>query len=149
MRLSKRSEYGLRAVVQLAADFNRGFIQIRQISRREKLPNKFLESILRSLKSAGLLMAKVGASGGYKLADRPETITIGQLLTVLEGEIVSAELLQSPGDPAVMERGKLGVHLVARRLRRSVAEALDKFTLADLLEEVTKVQSRSQSMYYI
>ncbi len=149
MRLSKRSEYGLRAAIQLAVTYERGFIQTREVSRRERLPNKFLESILRSLKGAGLLVSKVGASGGYRLADRPEAIHVGELLGVLEGEVVSTELLAAPPDPANIERGRLGVHLVARRLRKAVAEAIDQFTLAELLEEVGRVQSKTQSMYYI
>jgi len=149
MRLSKRSEYGLRAVIQLAGTYDDGFVQTRQISRRERLPNKFLESILRSLKSAGLLVSKVGASGGYRLADRPESITVGEVLTALEGELVSADLAAKPADPATVERGRLGVYLIVGRVREAVTGAIDQYTLADLLEEVTAAQSRDKVMYYI
>ncbi len=149
MRLSKRSEYGLRAVIQLAAVFDEGFVQTRQISRRERLPNKFLESILRSLKSAGLLISKVGASGGYRLADRPERVSVGEVLVALEGELVGSELAARPADPGTVERGRLGVHLIVRRVREAVAGAIEDYTLAELLEEVIAAQSGDKAMYYI
>ncbi|MGA7607127.1 MAG: Rrf2 family transcriptional regulator, partial [Anaerolineales bacterium] len=71
MRLSKRGEYGLRAMIMLATpgpDGHPAVIQIREISEREKIPAKFLEQILLTLKNAGLLHSKMGVGGGYHLA---------------------------------------------------------------------------------
>ncbi len=72
MRLSKRGEYGLRAMIMLAGAPQPGaplpVVQIREISEREKIPAKFLEQILLTLKNAGLLHSKMGVGGGYYLA---------------------------------------------------------------------------------
>ena len=149
MRLSKRSEYGLRAALQLAASYSNGFLQTRELSRREDLPNKFLESILRGMKSAGLLVSKVGAAGGYRLAEPPDAIGVGALVRVLEGQLVNPDLLEQPRNPANTEAGKLGLHLLAKRVEGSLAEVIDDLSLADLLDEARRFQGDNQTMYYI
>ena len=79
MRLSKRGEYGLRAMIILAGNPQPGaplpVLQIREISEREKIPGKYLEQILLSLKNAGLLHSKMGVGGGYYLSPPPAAIT--------------------------------------------------------------------------
>ena len=76
MRLSKRTEYGLRAVVQLARLWPRNFVQARDLSQQEDLPNKFLESILLALRRGEFLESKVGSGGGYRLSRAPKDIVI-------------------------------------------------------------------------
>lgn len=149
MRLSKRSEYGLRAAIQLANAFGEGFLQTRELSRREDLPNKFLESILRALKGAGLLISKVGASGGYRLADRPENISVGSLVRVLEGQLVNPDLLEKPTDPANAATGAVGLHLLATRVENTLGGVVDGISLAELLEEASRMKGDSREMYYI
>ena len=68
MRLSKRTEYGLRAIAYLARSWPKGFVQSRDLSQQEGLPNKFLESILLTLRRGGFLESKVGSGGGYRLS---------------------------------------------------------------------------------
>src|SRR5205823_10251122 len=87
MKLSKRTEYGLRATVQLARLWPTHFVQARDLAREEALPNKFLESILLVLRRAGLLESKVGSGGGYRLAKSPREIMVGDLIRRLEGRL--------------------------------------------------------------
>ena len=81
MRLSKRGEYGLRAMIMLAGTPKPGaslpVVQIRDISEREKIPAKYLEQILLSLKNAGLLHSRMGVGGGYYLARPPADEALG------------------------------------------------------------------------
>src|SRR3954449_7392647 len=91
MRLSKRTEYGLRAVVQLARLWPRNFVQSRDLSQQEDLPNKFLESILLALRRGGFLESKVGSGGGYRLARAPKDIAVGDLIRRLEGPLTIKE----------------------------------------------------------
>ena len=74
MRLSKRTEYGVRAVVQLARLWPRGFVQAKDLARQEELPNKFLEAILLALRRGGFLESKIGREGGYRLSRAPRDI---------------------------------------------------------------------------
>src|ERR1051326_205670 len=91
MRLSKRGEYGLRAMIILAGTPHSNaplpVVQIKEISEREKIPAKFLEQILLTLKNAGLLHSKMGVGGGYYLAKQPTEITLGQIFRVLDGPL--------------------------------------------------------------
>ncbi len=91
MRLSKRGEYGLRAMILMAGtpetDATLPVVQIKDISEREKISPKFLEQILLTLKNAGLLHSKMGVGGGYYLAKPPAEITLGQIFRVLDGPL--------------------------------------------------------------
>ena len=90
MRLSKRGEYGLRAMIDLATwEGGSPIIQIKDIAEREHIPAKFLEQILLTLKNAGLLHSKMGVGGGYYLAKTPDQISLGQIVRVLDGLLAS------------------------------------------------------------
>src|ERR1700677_3617281 len=103
MRLSKRTEYGLRAVVQLARLWPTGFIQSRDLAQQEDLPNKFLEAILLALRRGGFLESKVGSGGGYRLSRPPREIAVGDLIRRLEGRLTIKE---KEGPTADLSPGK-------------------------------------------
>jgi Rrf2 family protein len=145
LRLSKRTEYGLRAAVQLARLWPRTFVQSRDLSRQEDLPNKFLESILLALRRGGFLESKVGSGGGYRLSRAPREIGVGELIRRLEGRLTVKE----NASPADTSPGGIAVRLVNEKLTAATENALDDMTLEALLEYVTRVGSGQQSMYYI
>ena len=91
MRLSKRGEYGLRAMITLAEASQTGIspvmLQIKEISQREQISPKFLEQILLELKVNGLVISRRGRSGGYTLLPPPEAITVSQVLRIVDGPI--------------------------------------------------------------
>jgi Rrf2 family protein len=145
LRLSKRTEYGLRAVVQLARLWPRNFVQSRDLSQQEGLPNKFLESILLALRRGGFLESKVGSGGGYRLSRAPKDISVGDLIRRLEGRLTVKEAAptteQSPG--------KLAVRLINDKLTDATDQVLDAMTLEELVEHVNRASSTNQEMYYI
>lgn len=145
MRLSKRTEYGLRAVVQLAKLWPQTFVQSRDLSKLEDLPNKFLESILLALRRGGFLESKVGSGGGYRLARAPRDILVGDIIRRLEGRLSVKET------PASMDAspGKVAVRLINQRLTDATDEVLDNMTLDELLEHVNRAASQQEEMYYI
>ena len=145
MRLSKRTEYGLRAVVQLARLWPRNFVQSRDLSQQEGLPNKFLESILLALRRGGFLESKVGSGGGYRLARAPKDIGVGDLIRRLEGRLTIKE---NPG-PADQSPGKVAARLINDKLTDAMDQVLDAMTLEELLEHVSRASSQNQEMYYI
>ncbi|MBV8779871.1 MAG: Rrf2 family transcriptional regulator [Phycisphaerae bacterium] len=145
MRLSKRTEYGLRAVVQLARLWPHHFVQSRDLSKQEGLPNKFLESILLALRRGGFLESKVGSGGGYRLSRAPKDISVGDLLRRLEGRLTSVDPPPETDDPL----GEIAVKLISQQLTVATDEVLDAMTLADLLEKVGRIAKPQQEMYYI
>ena len=85
MRLSKQTEYGIRAVIQLCKLDQQTYIQSRDLAAQERLPAKFLEAILLELRKGGLLNSKKGKGGGYVLAKDPHDISVGDIIRTLEG----------------------------------------------------------------
>src|SRR3970040_1689600 len=102
MRISKRGEYGLRAMIDLAdayhsTDHQGQVVQIKDIAEREKHPAKFLEQILLTLKNAGLLHSKMGVGGGYYLARSASEITLGEIFRVLGGPVAPNQMCEPDG----------------------------------------------------
>lgn len=145
MRLSKQTEYGLRAVVQLARLDARAFVQSRDLAQQEGLPTKFLEAILLTLRRGGFLESKVGRDGGYRLSRAPRDIRVGEVLRLLEGRLTAIE-----GQlPAELTPGEVAVHLLNERLTQATDEVLDNLSLEQLMEHVNKNSNAQQQMYYI
>jgi len=145
VRLSKRTEYGLRAVVQLARMWPRQFVQSKDLSQQEGLPNKFLESILLALRRGDFLESKVGSGGGYRLARAPREIRVGDLIRRLEGRLTLKE-----GTPTnELSPGEVAVRLINEQLTDATDEVLDNMTLEQLMEHVNRAGNVQQAMYYI
>jgi Rrf2 family protein len=141
MRLSKRGEYGLRAMISLAGaqeNSPTAMIQIKEISTREQIPAKFLEQILLALKNAGLVHSKMGIGGGYYLARAPKEITLGQIVRTLDGPLapikcVSQMAYEPCGCP---DEETCGLRMVMGDVRNAIANILDKTTLAAVIQRV-------------
>src|SRR5690348_5111434 len=85
MNISVKGEYALQAIFDLAAQRPGEPVKIADIARRQKIPQKFLELILASLKQGGFVESRRGADGGYLLACSPEQLTVGDVLRYIEG----------------------------------------------------------------
>ena len=144
MQLSKRTQYGLRALICLADAYEHGYLQTRELAQREKLPTKFLESILATLTRAKFLVSRIGATGGYRLARSPKNITLAEIVARLEGK----KIMEEDYAPDSAERpGEVAVRIVQQDLSATIKEQLAATSLAQLAEKVAQ-QGRGQ-MYYI
>ncbi len=145
MRLSKRTEYGLRAIVQLARLGPREFVQSRDLAKHENIPAKFLEAILLALRRGGFLESKVGSGGGYRLTRPPRDITLGDLIRRLEGRLT----VRQSTSTANLSPGEVAVHLINDKLTGAMDDVLDNMNLEQLLDHVNRAASSQQEMYYI
>jgi Rrf2 family protein len=135
--LSMKAKYGLKALLALAARDAEGPILIVDLSRREKIPQKFLESILLQLKRADILRSKKGRGGGYALDRPPEAIILGDVIRLLDGPLAlvpcaSLTAYQKCGD--CTDEATCGIRIVMKEVRDATAGILDGTTLADLLQ---------------
>lgn len=145
MQFSKRTQYGLRAMICLADAYQRGYLQTKELAAREGLPTKFLESILSALTRGKFLTSKIGATGGYRLAKHPNDITVGDIVGRLEGK----KLLEEEPPAEANERpGEIAVRLIQDELAVAVRKVLITTTLAKLTEDIQQ-RSRATEMYYI
>src|SRR5436190_12928277 len=145
LRLSKRTEYGLRAIVQLARLWPRQYVQSRDLAVQENLPNKFLESILLALRRGGFLESKVGSGGGYRLSRSPREISVGDLIRRLEGRLT----VRQSTSASELSPGEVAVRLINDKLTGATDDVLDAMTLDQLLDHVNRATSSQQEMYYI
>jgi Rrf2 family protein len=150
MRLSKRGEYGLRAMMALAVPGPGGkppILQIREIAEDEQLPGKFLEQILLALKNAGLLHSKMGVGGGYHLARPAAEISLGQIVRVLDGPLAPVKCVsQMAYEPCgCPDEESCGLRLVMGDVRNAISAVLDGTSLADVTKRVHKVQAHALS----
>jgi Rrf2 family protein len=96
MRLTMRGDYGLRAMIDLAAHYGQGPIPSADIAARQRIPERFLDQLLLALRRAGLLQSLRGAQGGHLLARPPARISMGEVLTALEDHVAPMECLPNP-----------------------------------------------------
>src|SRR5260221_6061497 len=87
MKLSLRGEYALRALLVLGLEYSDAVVRIQRISEHQNIPKRFLEQILNDLKSAGIVQSRRGVAGGYRLAKRPEEITLAAVVRHIEGAL--------------------------------------------------------------
>ncbi len=94
MKLSSRTRYGMRAMLELALEYGKKPLQIKSIADREDISNKYLEQLIAMLKSSGLVRSVRGPRGGYMLARPPQDILLKDIFVTLEGPILPVECLQ-------------------------------------------------------
>jgi len=132
MKLSTRSRYGTRLMLDLARSYDRNATPLAEIAKRQNLSVKYLEQLIIPLKASGLIRSVRGARGGYRLAQGPDRITVGQIIEVLEGGLSLVDCVE---DPKVC---KLQADCLTRPLWRGVSrllkEHLSSLTLQDVLE---------------
>jgi len=147
MRLSTRSRYGVRAMVDLALYYGQGNVLLKDIAKRQGISNKYLEHLLTSLKVAGLVKSIRGAHGGYLLAKPPAQIRLSQVIKVLEGSIALVECVD---DPKTCPRTELCVTRdVWREIKRAMDEILESISLKDLVEREKKKEQSKNVIYNI
>ena len=133
--LSKKTKYGIKALVYLAKQENRNPVQISVISESENISRKFLESILLTLRKNGVLGSKKGKGGGYYLLKEPKDISMTTVMRFLEGPIamvpcVSLNFYEKCDD--CPDENDCAVHKIMLKVRDNTLEIFRNTTLADL-----------------
>ncbi|KAF2519795.1 Rrf2 family transcriptional regulator [Flavobacterium salilacus subsp. salilacus] len=134
--LSKKTKYGLKALIYIAKQGGLGPVLISDISEKENIPKKFLETILLDLKKFGILGSKKGKGGGYYLMKDPKTISMATLIRVLDGPIAMLPCVSlnfyEPCDDCPNEKACILNHFMAE-VRDNTLNLLQKKTLYDLI----------------
>lgn len=140
MRLSKRSEYGLRALLDLASRPAGETVPLKDLAGSNNLPVKYLEQIFSQLRNAGIVHSQPGARGGYLLARPAEVITLGEVIRCLDGTIapvnclsqIAYERCSCPDESSCALRNSMS------QVRQAIVDVVDATTLADS----ARIQSR-------
>lgn len=133
MKLSTRSRYGTRIIMELARRDGAKPIQVSEIARVQQIPVKYLEQLIRTLKQAGFITSVRGSKGGHQLARPPESITIGRLVRLFEGQTDLVACVSAPEQCAKAEECR--VRAVWIEATEAMYDKLDAVTIADLICE--------------
>jgi len=132
MKLSTRSRYGARILVDLARHTDQGPVQIGEISKRQDISVKYLEQLIRPLKQASMVTSVRGPKGGHLLAKKPEEISLGQIVRLFEGQSELVECISNPERCSMSDDCQ--VRLAWKDATRVLYEKLDSTSIADLLD---------------
>ena len=141
--LSKKSKYAIKALIALAKNKNNVPVIISKISQAEKIPKKFLETILLGLKNQGILGSKKGLGGGYFLLKSPSKIMLSDVIRSTDGPIalipcVSMNFYQRCEECA--DEVTCGLRDVAKQVRDASLNILSHTSIADLVNRENKLQ---------
>ena len=132
MKLSTRTRYGMRAMIEIARNYGRGPTKRRDITDSQGISHSYLENILIALKTKGLLSTVRGADGGFVLEKAPSTVTLYEIVTALEGSIAPTECVENPPDCSRTQR--CAARQVWQKLHEAQVQVLTGLTLENLLE---------------
>ena len=158
--LSRKTQYGLRALYAMARHYDRnqgrGLVLISDMAEHEAIPKKFLEQILIVLKHEGLVESKKGKGGGYALSQPPDQITLGRAIRAMEGPLAPLPCASESAfraceecpDPETCE-----TRIVMKEVRDATAKILDRVTLAEACRRGDAARASTEAadalMYYI
>lgn len=138
MKLSKRGEYALRALIDLgiASELGWPMLQISELASKEKLPIKFLEQIFTQLKSAGYVASRRGKFGGYSLARPMNGIKFGAVIRLIDGPLAPIRCVSqtSYARCSCPDENHCGLRILMFDVRNAVSTILDRYTLAEIVE---------------
>ncbi|MCL4371433.1 MAG: Rrf2 family transcriptional regulator [Chloroflexi bacterium] len=130
MRISMKSDYALRAMMELAAAYGNRSLQTSEIAARRAIPESYLEQLLTTLRKAGFVASSRGPQGGHSLALHPSQVTAGDVVKALDGPVIVLDCLDSSdacqhSNPCVLRELWLEV-------RGAVEGTLDRITIEEL-----------------
>jgi len=146
MKLSTRTRYGVRALVDIALHNSEGPVQLKDIAEREEISDKYLEHLMSILKGAGFVRSVRGAHGGYLLAKRAAEVNLCEVVYVLEGSLAPAECV---ADAEVCHRSSF---CVTRDVWGEVQQVINNVLKSITLEELCRREREKRQlgdMYYI
>jgi Rrf2 family protein len=147
--LSRKSKYGLKALLALAEDRTRGPVLISELAGREAIPKKFLEAILLELKRHGVVESRKGKGGGYFLRRPPSQVTFGEVIRVLEGPLAAVPCVSKMAYMKCAEcvdEETCGVRFAMQEVRDATARILDGTTLAGVSTRVARARARANRL---
>lgn len=147
MKLSTRTRYGTRAMLDLAVAYGKGPVSSKEIAERQDLSQKYLENLMAALRSAGLIRSVRGPQGGHMLACPPEQVTLRAIFETLEG---TGGFVECTTDATFCERScDCVTQEVWAQMYAAAMAVLTKTTLADLVRRSGERRSNACAMYYI
>lgn len=140
MRLSTRTRYAVRAMLELAVNTSNIPVQLKTIAKRQDISVKYLEQLMATLKTAGFVRSVRGSKGGYILAKPPNQIMLDRLFICLEGPVITVECVEN--DSFCDRAADCAPRLLWAELQEAIMRVLKSTTLQDLVDK-TKTYAKA------
>ena len=142
MRVSSKAHYGLRMMTEFAKAHGTGPLSIAEVARVEHLPVAYLEQLAAQLRRGGLVESTRGVHGGYTLSRAPESISVLDVVSVVEGEVAPVECVaHGYVSGSCIREGECASRPLWRRLKQSIDAVLSQTTLAELVADHSLIDS--------
>jgi Rrf2 family protein len=142
--LTQKTRYAMLALTRLAKEYDKGTLMINEIAESEKVPKRFLETILLELKKSGYLGSKLGKNGGYYIIKKPEDVNLLEIIRLFEGAIALlpciSEKYYTPCEHCKDEE-TCSIRNTFKDIRKYTFRKLGRTTLADLARSVNPAES--------
>ena len=147
MKISTKGRYGTRALFELALRYGQGPVPLRDIAKSQEISLQYLEHIIKPLVTAWIIGSTPGVNGGVWLARKPEEVTLGEALALLEGSFAPVACV---GNPGLCQRADACVTRdIWSELKKAMNGVLDGTTLQDMVERQKKKELAGPVMYNI
>lgn len=147
MKLSTRTRYGTRALLELALHKGEGPVFLKDIARQQQISLSYLEHLVAPLIAGGIIRSTKGPRGGISLVRKPEEIKLSEITRILEGPMAPVECVNTPD--VCNRSGACATRDVWSRLKDAMDDVLESTTLQDLAEKQKKKGQPESAMYYI
>ena len=135
MLITKKNQYALRAIFELAKHSGKGPRKISEVAQAQAIPEKFLEVILSQLKGSGLVNSKRGFTGGYYLIRSPEKITVGDIMRFMERDMDLSDCIALVTETNCPFKGGCAFFPMWTKVKNAIFKVYDETTIQDLLDK--------------
>ncbi|MCB4790345.1 MAG: Rrf2 family transcriptional regulator [Elusimicrobia bacterium] len=149
MKISFKGDYALKIILDLSLSYKKGLSQIRDISKRLDIPEKYLEQIVTILKGAKYIKTQRGPKGGISLSKAPNQITLGEVIRLMEGPTSPVTCVSKSCYTRCNFESKCSFKSVWEDVRDRVNEVVDKTTFQDMVEKTIKMNRKNILDYNI
>jgi Rrf2 family transcriptional regulator, cysteine metabolism repressor len=138
MKLSTKGRYGLKAMFDLAIHYGNDPIPLTQISERQNISVNYLEQLIAPLRKAGLVNSVRGAQGGYMLSKKPEEITVGEILVILEGSLAPSDCVKGVIEDSCSNAEYCATRMIYEKIKKSIDDVVYSISLQDMVDDHMK-----------
>ncbi|MBU1932545.1 MAG: Rrf2 family transcriptional regulator [Candidatus Omnitrophica bacterium] len=148
MKISYKSDYALKTLLELALNYNKGVVSINDLAKKGDIPYKFLEQVLLTLKKGGFVDSKRGMSGGYYLAKPPDNITLGEAIRFIEGPIEPLICASKKRYDECKDFNTCALKDIWHQVYTATSMVIDSITFAELVRRAKAKQKGSPNYVY-
>jgi Rrf2 family protein len=149
MKISFKGDYATKIILDLSLNYNQGVTQIKDIAKRQDIPERYLEQIITLLKNARYINTIRGPKGGVLLAKAPSKITIGEIVRLVEGPTSPITCVSRSAHTRCSFEHKCVLKGVWKEVRDKINEVVDNTTYQDLVDRAIAMESKSALNYVI